>query len=90
MTGQGKFGTYMNDPRIAWPNGMIHRVAEIMKVAFIAACSKEQLTHTTAGVEPAAAKGAVSLAINEWSWLQSRRKGVTAELNRSFESTLDL
>ena len=90
MTRQAEVWSYMNDHRIASPKGMIDRVAEIVKAAFIAGCSKEKLSRTTAGVEPAAPKQAVRLAIDEWRWLEPRRKGVIAELNRSFEPTLIL
>ena len=82
MTNRGCAGC-LDDLCTALAQGMAHWEGSLVKAALIAACSKRQLMQTASEVGPFAAKEAVRYAIDEWSWLESRRMSVAAELNRS-------
>ncbi len=81
-TDQGSV-TYLDDLRTALAQGMMRWVGGLVKAALIAGCSRRQLVQAASEVGPYSAKEAVQRAIDEWSWLESRRKCVTAELNHS-------
>lgn len=83
MTVNRDYAHYLDDLRTALAQGMTHWVGGLVKAALIAGCSRQQLMRTAAEVGPYAAREAVQRALDEWSWLETRRKAVTAELNQT-------
>lgn len=82
MTANGDTASHLDDLRTALVQGMTHWVGGMVKAALIAGCSRQQVVQTAAEVGPYAAKEAVRRALDEWGWIESRRRSVTAELNR--------
>ncbi len=79
----GETASHLDDLRTALAQGMTHWVGGMVKAALIAGCSRQQVVQTAAEVGPYAAKEAVRRALDEWGWIESRRRSVTAELNRA-------
>jgi len=82
MTGNRDCTHHLDDLRTALAQGMTHWVSGLVKAALIGGCSRQQLMKTACEVGPYAAREAVQRALNEWSWLESRRKSVTEEIGR--------
>lgn len=75
--------SHLDDLRTALAQGMNHWVGEIVKGALIAGYTKGQLIKVASQVGPFSAKETVRLALEKWSWIESRRKSVTTELRNS-------
>ncbi len=81
MTGHRDIMNHLDDLRTALAQGMTHWVGGMVKAALIAGCTRQQLIQTAAEVGPYTAREAVRRALDEWGWLESRRRSVTAELH---------
>ena len=64
----------LDDLRAALAHGMTHKVNALVKAALIGGLSKSQLVETAGQVGPAAGREAVRRALEDWSWLEARRK----------------
>jgi alkylhydroperoxidase/carboxymuconolactone decarboxylase family protein YurZ len=82
MMANGKTANHLDDLRTALAQGLTHWVGGMVKAALIAGCSRQQLVQAAAEVGPYAAKEAVRRALDEWGWIESRRRSVSAELSR--------
>ncbi|HYB73821.1 MAG TPA: hypothetical protein VED18_10635 [Candidatus Sulfotelmatobacter sp.] len=90
MMANGKTANHLDDLRAALAQGLTHWVGGMVKAALIAGCSRQQLAQAAAEVGPHAAKEAVRRALDEWGWIESRRRSVSAELSRPRELGLIL
>jgi hypothetical protein len=78
MAGHPELEAKLGDLRTALAQGMTHLVGGIVKAALIAGCSRQQLTEAAGGAGSPSGQEAVRRAVDEWSWLQARRRPVTA------------
>ncbi len=81
MTAHRNILSHLDDLRTALTQGMTHWVGGMVKAALIAGCTRQQLIQTAAEVGPYTAREAVRRALDEWGWLESRRRSVTGELH---------
>jgi alkylhydroperoxidase/carboxymuconolactone decarboxylase family protein YurZ len=81
MIANGQTASHLDDLRTALVQGMTHWVGGMVKAALIGGCTRQQLVQTAGEVGPYVAKEAVRRALDEWGWIESRRRSVTAELS---------
>jgi len=81
MIGKPELEARLDDLRNALAQGMSHMVGGLVKAALIAGCTKEQLLRTAGYVGSGAGKDAVRRAVEEWSWIESRRTVVKRDIN---------
>ena len=82
MTGNRDHTHQLDALRTVLAQGMTHWVGGLVKAALIAGCPRQQLMKTACEVGPYAARKAVQRALDEWSWLETRRKAVAGEMGR--------
>ena len=81
MIGKPELDARLDDLRNALAQGMSHMVGGLVKAALIAGCTKEQLLRTAGYVGSLTGKDAVRRAVEEWSWIETRRKLVEREID---------
>lgn len=85
MIATGEIAAHLDDLRTTLAQEMARWVGRLLKAARIAGRTEDELPLKASEAGPSSAKEPARRAPGEWSWLESRRKSVAAELNRSSE-----
>ena len=90
MIAAHEIGNDRSHPGTAWGQGIAHWVGRIVRSAFTAGRAEKKVKEAACGAKVGATQEGAAWPRDEWSWLESRRRGVTAELNHPPEPTPEL